>query len=90
MKNHWHTKLDDIQKQFLRLADEHAAAHPNMEEWELVIFEEDQLDFYEVVSQATVNVEAAFVANRGTLRDVVNDSIQSIVDALRTFEDALF
>lgn len=88
LKNHWISNKNRIHSKFLEVAKKCDAVV--MGDVDRQIFDEDQLDFHNVLTQATVNVEAAFAANNGTLRAVVNNAIKDLEDAFAVFEQLIF
>lgn len=75
---------------FLEAGRAYAAQHPDMTEWEQQMFDEDQLEFQNVLAESTAKVDASFCANNGTLRQVVGEAVQALEDAFRVFDDTLF
>lgn len=61
----------------------------DMDEWELRLFQQDQLDYQTSYSKALQNVNNAYVANDGTLRHVVGVSIQTLEDAVEEFKSSI-
>lgn len=88
LKNHWNVHRQKICDKFLKVTQKHQA-DVTMGEWERLIFEEEQLTFHTVLAQVTVDVEAAFVANNGTLRAAVSKAIEELQEALDVFERSL-
>lgn len=88
LKNHWNFHRKKICDDFFKAIQKHEA-EVTMGEWERLIFEEEQLTFHTALAQVTVDVEAAFVANNGTLRAAVSQAIEDLKEALANFERSL-
>lgn len=88
--NFWNFHRNGIHQRYCYAKAKFLKNNPDLEEWELVQFVQDQSDYYKVLNEVDRNVEAAFMSKRVKMRHVVDDAIIALEDALRMFDDSLF